>query len=160
MKQFRFLAATPDQLPEGSGVSGSAVGDASSDAATAARWSRQLDDSAKRQIRDDLARARAQLAQARADLTELGRDRDAARAEASAWRRRHAEAVQDCAEITARREALIESMASGMAAMMLAMSSKTWDEGWESAANDSLVKLQNPYRLAAADASRPPVRWS
>lgn len=160
MKYFRLFAVASDQLHEGPEVARTPPRDASGDADTAARWVRQLDDTAKRQIRDDLARARAQLVQARAELTELRRDHDAARVEATAWRRRHAEAVQDCADITARREALIESMASGMAAMMLAMSSKTWDEGWESAANDALVKLQNPYRLAAADAARPAARWS
>lgn len=160
MKPFRFFGGAPDDLEGGPDAAKSPAREDSVDATTAARWAQRLDESANNQTRDDLARARSQLAQARAELTELRRDHDAARVEATAWRRRHAEAVQDCADITARREALIESMASGMAAMMLAMSTKTWDEGWESAANDALVKLQNPYRLAATDAARPSVRWS
>lgn len=157
MKPLRFFAVAPDQLHGAPGVARGALGDASADAATAARWARRLDDTAKRQIRDDLARARAELAQARADLTDLRRDRDAARAEATAWRAKHADAAQDCADITERRDTLIEAMGSAMAAMLLAASSRTWDEGWEAAAWDSLVKRQNPYRTAAADVLGPPI---
>lgn len=158
MRRLRLAPDVPVQQRERSVEARGAQRDSATDTATAVRWARYLDNSAKQRLRADLAAARERLSQARTALAALERERDASLAEAATWQRKHADAVRDCADITVRRDVLIDSMAPAMTAILLAAALTAWDEGWESAATESLVQRQNPYRRAAAGSPTRPRR--
>lgn len=148
--RLRIAPDVSDQLP----------GEISPAGVIAARWSGELDRSARRRGQDALAQIRAQLAQTRADLAharaEVGQlrvERDAALADATLSRDSHAEAMAGCAEITVKHEALIDSLAPALTGMLLGASLRAWDEGWDAAATTGLGKIQNPHRRAAAEAA-------